>query len=105
MSTIIILIAIVLNGIISNIIGNVGKTKQIGYSTSFWVSFLFSPLIGLLLVIASNPLTKEEIEELNKPKVQETKEINPDQNNNKSLYIIIGIVILIFILIGTGVIG
>ena len=41
----------------------------------------------------------------NKPKVQETKEINPEQNNNKSLYIIVGIVILIFILIGTGVIG
>jgi|LakMenE01Jun11ns_1017448.scaffolds.fasta_scaffold8479337_1 hypothetical protein len=63
-------IGLVINGIISNIVGNTGKRKDVGYNKSFWVSFFLSPIIGLLLVIASTPITEEEIErreKTNKP--------------------------------------
>jgi hypothetical protein len=64
------LIGLIINGIVSNIVGNAGKRKDVGYNISFWVSFLLSPIIGLLLVIASTPITEEEIErreKTNKP--------------------------------------
>jgi len=50
---IIIIITLFTNLILSHIVGNLGKEKKIGYNTSFLVSFFFSPLIGLLMVIAS----------------------------------------------------
>lgn len=56
----IILGAIIINVIIANVIGKIGNDKKIGYTTSFCVSFLLSPIVGLLLVIASIPLTDEE---------------------------------------------
>ena len=60
MTPIFIIIGLVLNGILAHIIGNVAKDRKIGYNTAFLVSFLLSPLIGLLLVIASVPLTEAE---------------------------------------------
>lgn len=42
---------------IANIIGKLGSEREIGYSTPFWISLLFTPLIGILIVIASRPLT------------------------------------------------
>jgi MFS family permease len=54
----IVILGLVINGVIAHIIGNVGKDKKIGYSTTFWISFLLSPIIGLLLVIASLPIDK-----------------------------------------------
>jgi len=50
---IIIIITLFTNLILSHIVGNLGKEKKIGYNTPFLVSFFFSPLIGLLMVIAS----------------------------------------------------
>jgi hypothetical protein len=44
---------LIINAILSHLIGTLGKEKKIGYNTSFLVSFFFSPLIGLLMVIAS----------------------------------------------------
>ncbi len=70
MLIIIIAIAIVANLIISDIVANIGKGKEIGYNTTFVVSFLLTPLIGLLLVIASKELTIEEKEKI---KYQETE--------------------------------
>jgi len=116
--TFIIIIALIINAIIANIVGKVGKTKEIGYNTAFFVSFLLSPLIGLLLVIASNPLTAEQIAEKNKPKQSEHVNVENDGSGNKSkisgdriiieilyLAIIIIAVVIIFVLIGTGILG
>ena len=89
----------------ANIVGKVGKTKEIGYNTAFFVSFLLSPIIGLLLVIASNPLTPEQIAEQNKPKVPEPVITENDGSSNKSLYIILIAIAIIFILAGTGILG
>lgn len=41
--------------ILSSIIGNLGKSKTIGYWGAFFVSLFFSPIIGILVVIASSP--------------------------------------------------
>ena len=64
MTPIFIIIGLVLNGILAHIIGNVATDRKIGYNTAFLVSFLLSPLIGLLLVIASVPLTEAERDRL-----------------------------------------
>ena len=100
METLIIIVALAINTIIANIVGKVGKTKEIGYNTAFFVSFLLSPLIGLLLVIASNPLTPEQIAEQNKPKEPEPEKTpDNDGSGNKSLYILLSIIGIIFLLI------
>lgn len=105
METFIIIFALIINAIIANIVGKVGKTKEIGYNTAFFVSFLLSPIIGLLLVIASNPLTPEQIAEQNKPKAPEPVITENDGSGNKSITIILITVAIIFILIGTGILG
>lgn len=56
----IILIVLIANAILSHVIAKQGEDRKIGYTNSFLVSFVFSPLIGLLLVIASKELTNEE---------------------------------------------
>jgi len=53
---VILIISLVVNTILSHLVGKNGIDKEIGYKTSFWVSFCFSPLIGLLLVISSKEL-------------------------------------------------
>ena len=63
MEILFITVGLIINGIVANIIGNLGKEKKIGYWTSFWVSFLLTPILGVLLVIASRPITEIEKEE------------------------------------------
>lgn len=53
MITLLIILGIILNTILSHLVAKTGEKKDVGYNTVFWVSFLFSPLIGLLLSIAS----------------------------------------------------
>jgi hypothetical protein len=55
-------VALTVNGILSHIVAGTAREKKIGYSTTFWVSFLLSPLFGLLLSIASPVDTKVEKE-------------------------------------------
>lgn len=75
-----VILGIVVNVIISNIIGNLGKEKKIGYSTSFWVSFLLSPIIGILMVIASVPLSDQDKDKLKlKPENDEPIELTPEE--------------------------
>ena len=56
------IISLVINLIICNIIGKLGREKKIGFNTAFTLSFFLSPIIGALIVIASVPLTMEERE-------------------------------------------
>ena len=59
-----IIIGLIINGIVSHIIAKIGKEKSIGYQTAFLISFLFTPLLGVLIVIASKELTPEEKEKI-----------------------------------------
>jgi tetratricopeptide (TPR) repeat protein len=45
--------------ILSILVGNMGTSKQIGGAGAFFISIIFSPLIGLLFVIASAPATRK----------------------------------------------
>ena len=91
----IIIIAVIINGIISHLVGNNGKNRKIGYDTSFLVSFFFSPIIGLLLVLSSKNLSDEEI------KLIEAKELEKKNNTSKlSNVLFYSFLIIIFLIIG-----
>ncbi len=57
-----ILALLVLNGIISAIIANVAKNREIGSINVFWISFLLTPILGMFVAAMSRQLNKEEIE-------------------------------------------
>ena len=61
MFILIFVVAFIVNVVISHLIGKSGEDRKIGYRTAFLVSFLLSPIIGLLLVISSKYLMEEEI--------------------------------------------
>lgn len=48
-----IFLGIVLNLILSHYVAVTAEQKEIGYGTTYFISLLFSPLIGLLFSIAS----------------------------------------------------
>jgi len=60
MITLLIILLVILNTFLSHLVATTAEKKDIGYNTVFWVSFLFSSLIGLLLSIAS-PNNPEKI--------------------------------------------
>ena len=93
-------IALTINYVIADFVGGLGKYKKIGYSTSFWVSFLLSPLIGLLSVIASVPLSERELEELNKPVIKKVKKITPEQEKKNKKIEKITTIFLYSVLVG-----
>jgi len=39
---------------ISVLVGNYGKTREIGFAGAFFISFLLSPLLAMLFVLASD---------------------------------------------------
>ncbi len=114
----ILIVGLVINGIVANIIGKIGKDKKIGYGTSFWVSFLLTPILGILMVIASQPITEKEKREKEEKIGKETKfnrssdskpytgwtfggEIGKEITNREQLAIVftalIGLIIILFI--------
>jgi hypothetical protein len=62
MVAVFVVVGLVINLIISTQVAKLGSEKKIGYNSAFWLSFFFSPIIGLLMVIASVPKTEEEKE-------------------------------------------
>jgi len=92
----IIIIALVINTTAAHIIGNVAKDRKIGYNNAFLVSFILSPLLGILIVIASPRITAETA-------TTQTKEVQFSENGlSKDNLIVIGIgivsVICLFLL-------
>lgn len=56
--------------ILSFVVANMGSSKNIGGTGAFFISIIFSPLIGLLFVIASSP--KKNVKKINKKVVELT---------------------------------
>ncbi len=50
-------------------VAEMGKTRRIGHSSAFWISVLFSPLLGLLIVLIS-------------PEVEGDTRISNNRNNS-----------------------
>ena len=85
-----IVVGLIINAIIAGLIGKLGREKKIGYRTSFWVSFLLSPIIGILMVIASVPLSNED--------KAESKPSNIDcEKIGKNIFTIISAIIIILL--------
>ena len=86
MTAILIIIVLIINAAVAHIIGNVAKDRKIGYNTAFLLSFLLSPLLGILIVIAS-PLIEPGVVKTGTSKTQpderpiysDWKKINPDK--------------------------
>jgi MFS family permease len=91
-----IVVGLIINAIIAGLIGKLGREKKIGYRTSFWVSFLLSPIIGILMVIASVPLSDQDKADL-KPSNIDWEKIGENISADKYvLYIVIMMAIIIF---------
>ena len=56
--------------VLSFVVANMGSSKNIGGTGAFFISIIFSPLIGLLFVIASSP--KKNVKKVNKRVVELT---------------------------------
>lgn len=56
-----LLIGLVINLILSFVVANIAVEKGRSYAGFFWLSFLLSFLIGLLVVLASQPITKNQL--------------------------------------------
>ena len=55
--TLIVLIVTLLGGcLLDGIIGLLGSTRRIGFGWSFFLSLIFTPVIGLLITLLSEPL-------------------------------------------------
>ncbi|MBF0389044.1 MAG: hypothetical protein HQK71_02960 [Desulfamplus sp.] len=53
--------AIILTILLSYIIGKIGKNRKFGFWGYFFCSILLTPLVGLLLVLASDPRPKAKM--------------------------------------------
>ena len=60
--TTILVVAVVVNLFLSVLVANMGIKRKLGGVGAFFLSFFFSPILGMLFVIASERLTVEEIE-------------------------------------------
>jgi hypothetical protein len=60
--TTILVVAVVVNLFLSVLVANMGSKRKLGGLGAFFLSFFFSPSLGMLFVIASERLTTGEIE-------------------------------------------
>lgn len=93
------LVMFIVNLLVSIQIGKLGKEKKIGYNTAFWLSFLLTPIIGLLAVIASIPKTEETQKE--EPKVYTTEFIEKGEleaDNTPRIIMVLWVLAILVIL-------
>lgn len=92
MTTILIITVLIINAAVAHIIGNVAKDRKIGYNTAFLLSFLLSPLLGILIVIAS-PLIEPGVVKTGTSKTQpDEKEYKDGLSKEDLIVITIGLV-------------
>jgi hypothetical protein len=48
-----LVIALVFNIIFSFLVADMGKQRQIGYKSLFWISIFLSPIVGLIVALSS----------------------------------------------------
>ena len=83
-----IIIGIILNTFLSHVVAKTAEKKDVGYNTTFWCSVFFSPLVGLLLSIASPK---------NENKVQ-TKWYKGGYENLESIFLLLALLTSIVVL-------
>jgi hypothetical protein len=98
----IIIIALLVNGVISYLISTMVKNREISQSKVFWISFLLSPIVGMFAAMMSPEVkgeTKEVINEgeLDLPKYNKDGDELLKFIDNNLIYLIVGIITIIFV--------
>ena len=70
MPVVLILVSIVL----AYLIGFLGRNRKLGFWGHFFASLLLTPVIGLLLIVATNPIDDEDQVKLLKDEIKSLKE-------------------------------
>ena len=60
MTLLVIIFGLLSGSLLSILVGLYGRTRRIGFGWSFLLSLIFTPLIGLLFAIISDPLPANE---------------------------------------------
>ena len=98
----IFVIALILNLFISNEVGKVAETRELGREKGFWISFLLSPVLGLLFVLASRPLSDEQVNQIkNRMIVVTPEQEQEDQVRQNIIAIILAVLVVFFVLLLT----
>lgn len=99
---IIFVIALIINLVISNEVGKVAETRELGREKGFWISFLLSPVLGLLFVLASRPLSDEQVNQIkNRMIVVTPEQEQEDQVRQNIIAIILAVLVVFFVLLLT----
>jgi hypothetical protein len=98
----IIIIALLVNGVISYLISTMVKNREISQSKVFWVSFLLSPIVGMFAAMMS-PEVKGETKEIINEGELDLPKYNKDGDgllkfvDNNLIYLLVGIITIIYI--------
>ncbi len=60
MGFLVILFGLLSGCLISTLVGMLGSSRRLGFGWSFLISLLFTPLVGLICVLLSDPLPNYE---------------------------------------------
>ena len=98
----IIIIALLVNGVISYLISTMVKNREISQSKVFWISFLLSPIVGMFAAMMS-PEVKGETKEIINEGELDLPKYNKDGDgllkfvDNNLIYLLVGIITIIYI--------
>ena len=67
-------ILILVNIVLAYFIGFLGRNRKLGFWGHFFASLLLTPVIGLLLIVATNPIDDEDQVKLLKDEIKSLKE-------------------------------
>lgn len=96
---------------VSCIVGNFGRERKIGYACAFWCSFLLSPLLAMLFVLASDKVERKPVKTERKPVKSLTpaqiKKLNEEQQKriahkkkvDRTILIVLGSIIIFLIIL------
>ena len=98
----IFVIALILNLFISNEVGKVAETRELGREKGFWISFFLSPILGLLFVLASRPLTDEQVNQIrNRMIVVTPEQEQQDQIRQNIIAVVLAVLLVLCVLLIT----
>ena len=95
----IFVIALILNLFISNEVGKVAETRELGREKGFWISFLLSPILGLLFVLASRPLSDEQVNQIRNRMIVVTPEQEQQEQRQQNIIAVLLVGALFIILL------
>lgn len=99
----IIIIGLIVNAIISQVIAISVKNRQISSSSVFWLSFLFSPIVGMFAAIMSPQIKNDGVQDIDDGKLNLPKKTYEDSYVpfiEKNIAPIIAVVMIVSFVVG-----